>query len=108
MQKRPLGPGAPKVSEIGFGGMPLSIQGRPSDEREAIRVIHALLDAGTTLIDTANVYCLDDDDIGHNERLVAKAVPPTSTASTTTTSATTSDWWPRQSPPGPAGWASRL
>jgi aryl-alcohol dehydrogenase-like predicted oxidoreductase len=74
MQKRPLGPSAPKVSEIGFGGMPLSIQGRPADEREAIRVIHALLDAGTTLIDTANVYCLDDDDIGHNERLVAKAV----------------------------------
>jgi aryl-alcohol dehydrogenase-like predicted oxidoreductase len=74
MQKRPLGPNAPKVSEIGFGGMPLSIQGRPRDEREAIRVIHATLDAGVTLIDTANVYCLDDDDIGHNEQLVAKAV----------------------------------
>jgi aryl-alcohol dehydrogenase-like predicted oxidoreductase len=62
------------VSAIGFGGMPLSIQGRPPDEREAIRVIHAVLDAGVTLIDTANVYCLDDEDIGHNERLIAAAL----------------------------------
>ncbi len=74
MHTRPLGLSAPKVSEIGFGGMPLSIQGRPSDEREAIRVIHSVLDARVTLIDTADVYCLDDGDIGHNERLVAKAV----------------------------------
>ncbi len=74
MQNRPLGPSAPKVSEIGFGAMPLSIQGRPSDERQGIAVIHALIGAGVTLFDTANVYCLDDDDIGHNERLVGKAV----------------------------------
>ena len=74
MHTRPLGLSAPKVSEIGFGGMPLSIQGRPSDEREAIRVIHSVLDARVTLIDTADVYCLDDGEIGHNERLVAKAV----------------------------------
>lgn len=73
MQLRPLGPGAPAVSAIGFGGMPLSIQGRP-DEAAAIRVIHAALDAGMTLLDTADVYCLDEGDIGHNERLVAKAL----------------------------------
>ena len=53
--------------------MPLSIAGRP-DEKQAIRVIHAALDAGMTLVDTADVYCLDDDDIGHNERLIAKAL----------------------------------
>jgi aryl-alcohol dehydrogenase-like predicted oxidoreductase len=53
--------------------MPLSIQGRPA-EGIGIRVIHASLDAAVTLIDTADVYCLDDDDIGHNERLVAKAL----------------------------------
>jgi len=74
MLTRSLGPGAPEVSAIGFGGMPLSIQGRPDDERAAVRVIQAALDAGITLIDTANVYCLDDDDIGHNERLIAKAL----------------------------------
>jgi aryl-alcohol dehydrogenase-like predicted oxidoreductase len=27
-----------------------------------------------TLIDTADVYCIDDSDIGHNERLIAKAI----------------------------------
>lgn len=74
MQTRPLGPGAPAVAAVGFGGMPLSIQGRPDDEAAAIRVIHAALDAGMTLVDTANVYCLDDTDVGHNERLVAKAL----------------------------------
>ena len=54
--------------------MPLSIQGRPPREADAIRVLHAVFDAGITLIDTADVYCLDDDDIGHNERLIAKAL----------------------------------
>jgi aryl-alcohol dehydrogenase-like predicted oxidoreductase len=53
--------------------MPLSIQDRP-DDRVGIDVIQAALDHGVTFIDTANVYCLDDDDIGHNERLVAKAL----------------------------------
>src|SRR5207245_2104807 len=38
------------------------------------RTLHAALDAGMTLIDTADVYCLDDDDIGHNERLIARAL----------------------------------
>jgi len=73
MQTRALGPGATTVSAVGFGGMPLSLPGRP-DEAEAIRVLHAALDAGMTLVDTADVYCLDDTDIGHNERLVAKAL----------------------------------
>lgn len=74
MRQRPLGPGAPGVSAVGFGGMPLSIRGRPDDEGDAVRVVHAALDAGITLLDTANVYCLDDSDIGHNERLIAKAL----------------------------------
>jgi aryl-alcohol dehydrogenase-like predicted oxidoreductase len=39
-----------------------------------MKVIHGVLDAGVTLVDTADVYCLDDDDIGHNERLVAEAL----------------------------------
>ena len=73
MKTRPLGPGAPAVSAVGFGGMPLSISSRPREE-DGINVIHAALDAGMTLIDTADVYCLDDDDIGHNERLIARAL----------------------------------
>ena len=53
--------------------MPLSIQGRPPEE-QGKRVLHAAIDAGMTLIDTADVYCFDDNDIGHNERLIAAAL----------------------------------
>jgi aryl-alcohol dehydrogenase-like predicted oxidoreductase len=70
---RPLGPGAPAVSAIGYGGMHLSIDGRPSEE-QALRVLAAVLDAGVTLIDTADAYCLDERDVGHNERLIAAAL----------------------------------
>jgi aryl-alcohol dehydrogenase-like predicted oxidoreductase len=70
---RPLGAGAPAVSAIGLGGMHLSIVDRPP-ESDGVRVIQASLDAGVTLLDTADVYCLDDTDIGHNERLFAKAL----------------------------------
>ena len=61
------------VAPIGLGGMPLSIQGRP-DERTALAVIDAFLAGGGNFIDTAISYCLDDDDFGHNERLIAKAL----------------------------------
>jgi aryl-alcohol dehydrogenase-like predicted oxidoreductase len=53
--------------------MPLSIQGRPPED-VGRQVLHAAIDAGMTLIDTADVYCLDDNDIGHNERLIASVV----------------------------------
>jgi aryl-alcohol dehydrogenase-like predicted oxidoreductase len=58
---------------IGLGGMPMSLEGRP-DEARSIRTIHAALDAGVQLIDTADAYCLDEHDVGHNERLIAKAL----------------------------------
>jgi aryl-alcohol dehydrogenase-like predicted oxidoreductase len=61
------------VSAVGYGGMHLSIQGRPP-EQQAIRAVHAALDAGVTFIDTADVYCLDENEIGHNERLIARAL----------------------------------
>lgn len=73
MYRRRLGPSGPDVSAVSFGGMHLSIAERP-DESQAVRVLHAALDAGVTLIDTADVYCLDDRDIGHNERLIAGAL----------------------------------
>jgi HAD superfamily hydrolase (TIGR01662 family) len=44
------------------------------DEGRAIAVLHAAFEAGVTLLDTADVYCLDDRDIGHNERLIAAAL----------------------------------
>ena len=71
MQQRSLGDRT--VGAIGLGGMPLSIEGRP-DEAQAVRTVHAALDAGVTLLDTADAYCLGPDEVGHNERLLARAV----------------------------------
>src|SRR3954451_6121262 len=61
------------VGPIGMGAMPLSVEGRP-DERQAVRTLHAALDAGVRLIDTADAYSLGGDETGHNERLVATAL----------------------------------
>jgi len=65
--------GGLRVSAIGLGEMPMSLAGRP-DEAQSIRTIHAALDAGVTLIDTADAYCIDETEVGHGERLVAKAL----------------------------------
>jgi aryl-alcohol dehydrogenase-like predicted oxidoreductase len=70
---RKIGSSGIAVQPIGLGGMPLSISGRP-DEAQAYAVVKAFVDAGGDFIDTANVYCLDDGDIGHNERLFAGAL----------------------------------
>ncbi len=61
------------VSSIGLGAMPHSLAGRP-DRARAIATIHAALDAGITLIDTADAYTTDVDGAGHNELLVAEAL----------------------------------
>jgi aryl-alcohol dehydrogenase-like predicted oxidoreductase len=71
MQQRPIG--NRNVSAIGLGEMPLSIEGRP-DRRQAIATIHASLDAGVTIIDTADAYSLGVQEHGHGERLVAEAL----------------------------------
>ena len=46
---------------------------KPSEE-QAIATVHAALDAGVTLIDTADIYAPSWDSMGHNERIVAKAL----------------------------------
>ena len=71
MQQRTIGD--VKVSEIGLGGMPMSIEGRP-DESRSIATVHAALDAGVTLIDVADAYHIHADEVGHNETLLAKAL----------------------------------
>jgi aryl-alcohol dehydrogenase-like predicted oxidoreductase len=71
MQQRPIGNRT--VSAIGLGEMPLSIEGRP-DRRQAIATIHASLDAGVTIIDTADAYSLSVAEHGHGEELVAEAL----------------------------------
>ncbi|MDN4481053.1 aldo/keto reductase [Demequina muriae] len=71
MEQRKLGDRT--VGAIGLGGMPMSIEGRP-DEARAIATIHAALDAGVTLIDTADAYHLNPGETGHNEALIARAL----------------------------------
>lgn len=44
------------------------------DPARAVAVIRTALDAGATLLDTADAYALDDRDTGHNERLIATAL----------------------------------
>lgn len=71
MQTRTIG--NRQVHAIGLGGMPMSIEGRP-DEARSLTTIHAALDAGITLIDTADAYHRDAGEVGHNEELIAKAL----------------------------------
>ncbi|MFB7578708.1 aldo/keto reductase [Streptomyces hydrogenans] len=61
------------VGAIGLGAMPLSIEHRP-DEKRAVATVHAALDAGVTLIDTADSYHWHAGEAGHNELLVARAL----------------------------------
>lgn len=57
----------------GLGCMRLSTE-PDRDEARAIAVLHAALDAGIEFLDTADAYCWDDDERGHNERLIARAL----------------------------------
>jgi len=70
MEQRELGRSGLRVSTIGFGCMGLSYGYGPAAERQsAIRVIHAAVEQGETLFDTAEAY-------GPNEELVGEALAP--------------------------------
>ncbi|GAB3468022.1 aldo/keto reductase [Actinophytocola sediminis] len=71
MQTRRIGD--VQVSAIGLGGMPMSIEGRP-DEARSVAAVHAALDAGITIFDTADAYHVRADEVGHNESLIAGAI----------------------------------
>lgn len=73
MQSRRLGKQGPAVSSLGFGGMLLSISGRPP-EQQAKETILTAIEAGITLVDTADAYCVDESEYHHNERLIAAVV----------------------------------
>jgi len=77
MQQRTLGNatvGTVPVSAVGLGAMPLSSKEHRPSPAEAEAVVHAALDAGVTLIDTADAYARDEAEFGHNEELVARAL----------------------------------
>ncbi len=76
LPQRTLGPW--EVSAMGLGCMPLSSMSPKrteilSDPAGAVAVIQAALDAGVTLIDTADIYAPSWDTFGHNERIVGAA-----------------------------------
>jgi aryl-alcohol dehydrogenase-like predicted oxidoreductase len=62
-----------EVSAIGLGGMPLSTETRP-DREQALATVRAAVEAGVTLIDTADAYAPDETQFGHNEELIAEAL----------------------------------
>ncbi len=61
------------MGAVGLGGMPMSIEGRPDGDRSVATVV-AALEAGVTLIDTADAYHIGADEVGHNETLIASAL----------------------------------
>src|SRR5882757_7861777 len=69
MQIRPLGSTGPSVSALGLGAMGMSGAYGAADRAESIATVHAALDAGVTLVDTADFYAM-----GHNELLLAEAL----------------------------------
>lgn len=69
MQQRKLGTQGPEVGAIGLGCMGMSDFYGPADDATSIAVIHAALERGVTLFDTADMY-----GIGRNEELVGKAL----------------------------------
>jgi aryl-alcohol dehydrogenase-like predicted oxidoreductase len=69
MRTRTLGTNGPAVSALGLGAMGMSDAYGPTDRAESVATVHAALDAGVTLIDTADFYGM-----GHNELLLAEAL----------------------------------
>jgi aryl-alcohol dehydrogenase-like predicted oxidoreductase len=72
MQQRTIG--GVRVGAVGLGAMPFSVASRDPEEARSVRTLHAALDSGVSLVDTADAYTLDPADPGHNERVVARAL----------------------------------
>ncbi len=69
MTNRTLGTNGPTVFPLGLGAMGMSDLYGPTDTGESVATIHAAIDAGVGLIDTADFY-----GSGHNELLIARAL----------------------------------
>jgi aryl-alcohol dehydrogenase-like predicted oxidoreductase len=58
---------------LAIGCMRLSTE-EDRDDARTLATLHAALDAGVTLLDTADAYAREEEDTGHNERLIARAL----------------------------------
>lgn len=56
MQQRKLGAGGPAISALGFGAMSFGGIFGPTDEAESLACLDAMIEAGITFVDTANIY----------------------------------------------------
>lgn len=77
MERRNLGPWS--IPPIGLGCMNVSWPGRAATDPKtraetAIPGIHAALDSGITLLDTADIYAPSWDTVGHNEIFLREAL----------------------------------
>ncbi len=63
----------PSELRVGLGCMRLSTDA-DRDEERALATIAAAIDAGVTVFDTAHAYAHDESELGHNERLLARAL----------------------------------
>src|SRR6185369_15266424 len=72
MQKRQLGRSGLEVSALGLGCMGMSYgYGPPADKGEMVKLLHAAVERGVTLFDTAEAYGPFT-----NEELVGEALAP--------------------------------
>ena len=69
IEKRSRGKGGPVVGCLGYGAMVLEGYYGASDDTQAVETIRHALDAGMTMIDSADAY-----GGGHNEILVGRAL----------------------------------
>jgi len=69
IQKNPLGRNGPGVGCLGYGAMVLEGYYGASDDTQGVETIRHALDAGLTMIDSADAY-----GSGHNELLVGRAL----------------------------------
>lgn len=70
MQYKQLGSRGPLVSTIGFGAWAIGgVHWGKTDDEVSLRALHAAIDRGVTLIDTADVY-----GFGHSEELIARVL----------------------------------
>lgn len=69
IEKRPLGNGGPEVGRLGYGAMVLEGYYGAADDGQAMDTVRRALDAGMTMIDSADAY-----GNGHNETLLGRAI----------------------------------
>jgi aryl-alcohol dehydrogenase-like predicted oxidoreductase len=69
VKTRLLGLAGPSVSSLGLGCMGMSGMYGLGDQAESVATIHAAIDAGVNLFDTADFYGM-----GHNEMLLGRAL----------------------------------